>query len=62
MRSGGVRAFYMGTGPKLVESATKGGVLLVAKDAMETSLNNAGVPSTMSAFVGGAFGGESAPV
>ena len=30
LHSGGVRAFYAGTGPKLVESATKGGVLLVA--------------------------------
>ena len=57
MRSGGVRAFYKGTGPKLVESATKGGVLLVAKDAMETSLKRAGAASTTAAFVGGAFGG-----
>jgi hypothetical protein len=57
MRSGGVRAFYKGTGPKLVESATKGGVLLVTKDAMETSLEKAGAASTTAAFVGGAFGG-----
>ena len=57
MRSGGVRAFYVGIGPKLVESATKGGVLLVAKDAMEHSLKQAGVESTAAAFVGGACGG-----
>ena len=58
MRAGGVRAFYVGTGPKLVESATKGGVLLVAKDAVERSLKKAGVASTTAAaFIGGAFGG-----
>jgi len=57
LHSGGVRAFYAGTGPKLVESATKGGVLLVAKDAIQESLKGAGVSSTTAGFVGGAGGG-----
>ena len=33
-RSGGIRAFYQGMGPKLVESFLKGGILLFAKDCL----------------------------
>jgi len=57
LREGGMRAFYAGTGPKLVESATKGGVLLVAKDTIQTNLKSMGASSTLAGFVGGAGGG-----
>lgn len=56
-RAGGVGAFYRGTGPKLVESATKGGVLIVAKDAIQEALRAAGFSQTTAAFMGGAGGG-----
>lgn len=57
LRSGGVRAFYGGMGPKLIESATKGGVLLVAKDFVQGSLCKAGVSPHTSGFLSGAAGG-----
>jgi len=50
-------AFYKGTGPKLFESASKGGVLLVAKDAANDSVRRAGVSQTTAGFVAGAAGG-----
>ena len=56
-RSGGVPAFWRGTAPKLVESATKGGILLVAKDAVQDGLRRGGVSQTTAGFVGGAAGG-----
>lgn len=56
-RSGGVAAFWKGMGPKLFESATKGGVLMVAKDACFDGLCKVGVPQTTSGFVSGAMGG-----
>jgi len=56
-RTGGVRAFYRGLGPKIVESLTKGGILLVAKDAIQDNLQKCGASPTMAGFVGGAGGG-----
>ncbi|KAL1526485.1 hypothetical protein AB1Y20_015195 [Prymnesium parvum] len=56
-RSGGLGGFWKGVGPKLFESATKGGVLLVAKDAVQESLRKVGVSQTTSGFIGGAVGG-----
>ena len=56
-QSGGTRAFWAGTGPKLVESATKGGVLLVAKEYIQRHLKAMGASPTTAGFVGGAGGG-----
>ena len=57
LQSGGVRAFYAGTGPKLVESATKGGILLVANEKIHGCLKKLGVSSTVAGFLAGASGG-----
>ena len=57
IRTGGMRSLYLGTGPKLVESATKGGVLLVVKDALADNLRRLGFSQTVAGFIGGAGGG-----
>ncbi|KAF1334842.1 hypothetical protein FI667_g1580, partial [Globisporangium splendens] len=54
---GGVSAFWAGTGPKMVESATKGAILLFSKEAISDSLLAAGVGKTPTGFVAGAGGG-----
>jgi len=54
---GGITAFWAGLGPKLVESATKGGILLFSKESMARALDNAGVSKTLNGFISGAGGG-----
>lgn len=53
----GILAFYQGLGPKLVESASKGAVLLYSKELIEQASRSAGFGPTMSAFLAGAGGG-----
>lgn len=54
---GGVGAFWAGTGPKMVESATKGAILLFSKEAIADSLLAAGVGKSATGFLAGAGGG-----
>jgi len=55
--SGGLAAFWKGLGPKLVESASKGAVLLVSKEALMDACTGIGMAKTSSGFVAGAGGG-----
>jgi hypothetical protein len=43
---GGVTAFWRGTSAKMVESATKGAILLYAKEGIATSMLGAGFSKT----------------
>mmetsp|Transcript_18449 Transcript_18449/g.52983 ORF Transcript_18449/g.52983 Transcript_18449/m.52983 type:complete len:309 (+) Transcript_18449:3-929(+) len=54
---GGIGAFWKGTGPKMVESASKGAVLMYAKESANTALLATGMNSTTAGLVAGAFGG-----
>jgi hypothetical protein len=54
---GGVMSFWAGLGPKMVESATKGGVLLLSKEAINRGCTNMGVSKNASAFISGGGGG-----
>lgn len=54
---GGVSAFWAGTGPKMVESASKGAILLYSKEAISDSLLAAGIGKTATGFLAGAGGG-----
>ena len=56
-QGGGLSAFWAGTGPKMVESATKGAILLYSKEAIAQSLLSVGVGSTATGFLAGAGGG-----
>jgi hypothetical protein len=56
-KRGGLGAFWAGLGPKLVESATKGGILLFAKEAIARSCSNAGIGPTLTGFIAGGGGG-----
>lgn len=56
-RRGGAGAFWTGLGPKMFESATKGGVLLVTKDAVREQLCSVGVHQSTAGFAAGAIGG-----
>ncbi|CAD2105122.1 mitochondrial carrier protein, putative [Plasmodium vinckei brucechwatti] len=53
----GIGQFYGGLYAKLVESSTKGAVLLLSKERVISILNDLNVNSTVSGFVGGACGG-----
>lgn len=53
----GVRAFWAGFSPKMVESATKGAVLMVAKEGLKDVANSAGVDPFLGAILAGAGGG-----
>lgn len=53
----GVSAFWRGFLPKMVESATKGAVLLVSKEAIKDTASAAGLSPFTSALLGGAGGG-----
>ena len=53
----GLRAFWSGLGPKMVESATKGSILLFSKDFLRSKALEAGLSSTSAGFLGGAGGG-----
>merc|ERR1712166_673426 len=55
--SGGCKMFWQGTSAKMVESATKGGVLLVAKETIKDSCMGAGMGGVAAGFVAGAGGG-----
>ena len=57
LATGGVRSFWAGTGPKVVESATKGGVLLVVKECIQKQLKAWGASPTVAGFLSGAGGG-----
>jgi len=53
----GVMKFWQGSGPKMVESASKGAVLLFAKEQIKDSCLGAGINPTLSGFIAGAGGG-----
>lgn len=53
----GVAAFWRGFTPKMVESATKGAVLLVSKEAIKDGATKAGMSPFYAALLGGAGGG-----
>ena len=44
---GGIGAFWRGTSAKMVESASKGAILLFSKEAIANSLLSAGVSQTV---------------
>jgi hypothetical protein len=56
-KQGGASAFWAGTGAKMVESATKGAILLYSKEAIASSMLAAGSGETLTGFVSGAGGG-----
>jgi len=49
--------FWQGVGPKMVESASKGAVLLFAKDEIKTACLKGGMSGPLSGVVAGAGGG-----
>lgn len=53
----GPMVFWKGLGPKLFESATKGGILLFSKEAIYNSLIKVGSGPTLAGFAAGAGGG-----
>eukprot|EP00053_Salpingoeca_punica_P007703 m.70042 g.70042 ORF g.70042 m.70042 type:complete len:299 (-) comp14286_c0_seq1:327-1223(-) len=53
----GVAAFWAGTMPKLIESASKGAVLMLAKEWIKTACLETGVDATTTGFLAGAGGG-----
>uniref|UniRef100_A0A6T6KH87 Mitochondrial carrier protein n=1 Tax=Rhodosorus marinus TaxID=101924 RepID=A0A6T6KH87_9RHOD len=53
----GVAAFWAGIGPKMFESATKGAVLMVAKESILEICHSAGMSPMLSGVVAGAGGG-----
>eukprot|EP01064_Diplonema_japonicum_P033503 TRINITY_DN6616_c2_g1_i1.p1 TRINITY_DN6616_c2_g1~~TRINITY_DN6616_c2_g1_i1.p1 ORF type:complete len:289 (+),score=48.43 TRINITY_DN6616_c2_g1_i1:79-945(+) len=56
-RNGGIPAFWAGVGPKMVESATKGAVLIWSKEILLSSCNSAGLDPIVSGVIAGAGGG-----
>jgi hypothetical protein len=56
---GGVRAFWKGWEPKMVESFLKGGILLFSKDAIIRSTKAVGLGEVSSGLIGGFGGGVS---
>lgn len=53
----GVQAFWRGFGAKMVESASKGAVLMVSKEAIKEAAGGAGMSPFAAAVLGGAGGG-----
>ncbi|EGD79550.1 hypothetical protein PTSG_10117 [Salpingoeca rosetta] len=53
----GVRAFWRGTTAKMVESATKGSVLMFSKEFLKDTMLMAGASPAAAGFVAGAGGG-----
>eukprot|EP00181_Compsopogon_caeruleus_P001515 CAMPEP_0184685790 /NCGR_PEP_ID=MMETSP0312-20130426/20216_1 /TAXON_ID=31354 /ORGANISM="Compsopogon coeruleus, Strain SAG 36.94" /LENGTH=284 /DNA_ID=CAMNT_0027140249 /DNA_START=121 /DNA_END=975 /DNA_ORIENTATION=- len=53
----GVTAFWAGLGPKMVESATKGAVLMSAKESISDMASRAGLSPFASGILAGAGGG-----
>lgn len=58
-KRGGVRAFWVGLQPKMVESFLKGGILLFAKEAIIRSCLNSGMGEVSAGLIGGFGGGIS---
>lgn len=58
-KRGGVGAYWAGTSAKMVESATKGGILLFSKEAIASFMLSNGSSETLTGFVSGAGGGIS---
>jgi hypothetical protein len=56
-KEGGAAAFWRGTGPKMVESATKGAILLYAKEGILSSCLQSGMDPTLAGVIAGAGGG-----
>ncbi|CBZ56157.1 MGC79800 protein, related [Neospora caninum Liverpool] len=56
-KQGGVQAYWRGLAPKLVESASKGAVLLYSKECILSSMRRLGASETLSGFAAGAGGG-----
>mmetsp|Transcript_14005 Transcript_14005/g.16961 ORF Transcript_14005/g.16961 Transcript_14005/m.16961 type:complete len:316 (+) Transcript_14005:85-1032(+) len=54
---GGVGAFWAGTGPKMVESALKGAILMFSKEAINDACLGSGLSPTTSGILAGAGGG-----
>ncbi len=53
----GVRAFWAGTSAKMVESASKGAVLMLSKELIKDSCISMGIGNTTAGFLAGAGGG-----
>lgn len=53
----GVSAFWRGFAPKMVESASKGAVLMVSKEGIKDLASKAGMSPFTAALIGGAGGG-----
>ena len=53
----GLGAFWRGTGPKMVESASKGAILVYAKESLNTSFNAMGLSPGLAGALAGAGGG-----
>jgi len=58
---GGIRAFYRGWEPKMIESFLKGGILLFSKEHIMNFCSNMGMGEVSSGVIGG-FGGGVAQV
>ena len=56
-RKGGAAEFWRGTGPKMVESATKGAILMYSKETILERCTQAGLNPTLSGVLAGAGGG-----
>jgi len=53
----GIKAFWKGTGPKMIESGSKGAVLMYAKESANTALLASGMNPTVAGLSAGAIGG-----
>jgi hypothetical protein len=53
----GIGGFWQGTGPKMVESATKGGILLFAKEGLMSAVKPMDLGPTVTGIIGGAGAG-----
>eukprot|EP00186_Timspurckia_oligopyrenoides_P000232 CAMPEP_0182447532 /NCGR_PEP_ID=MMETSP1172-20130603/17087_1 /TAXON_ID=708627 /ORGANISM="Timspurckia oligopyrenoides, Strain CCMP3278" /LENGTH=278 /DNA_ID=CAMNT_0024644005 /DNA_START=83 /DNA_END=916 /DNA_ORIENTATION=+ len=53
----GIASFWTGVGPKMVESASKGAVLMVSKEFLNTRANEMGLSPFLSGIIAGAGGG-----
>eukprot|EP00055_Hartaetosiga_balthica_P015213 m.88352 g.88352 ORF g.88352 m.88352 type:complete len:300 (+) comp8806_c1_seq1:147-1046(+) len=53
----GVSAFWRGTSAKMVESATKGSVLMLSKELIKDTCLKSGISPTYAGFIAGAGGG-----
>lgn len=58
-RRGGIGGFWAGLGPKMVESATKGAILMYSKEMLNDSFLSSGFSPTTSGILAGAGGGVS---